>query len=227
MLDVEQVRNALLYLLAFVASVCVHEFGHALAADKLGDRLPRIQGRLTLSPMAHIDPLGTIVLPLVGALVASSGIPMIAWGKPVMTSPNNYTRKLSRRTGSMLVALAGPMMNLLMALLGSVVFVVAAKTGTSQGVLDGIFRFVLFLNIMLMFFNLVPLGPLDGATVLAGLLPQSMQGIAEWNRRYGVLVLLVLFMTSQLHLPGLNLILGPAARLAFAWRDGLLRMAGA
>ena len=102
-LGVDQVRNALIYLIAFVAAVSVHEFGHAFVADKLGDRLPRMQGRLTLSPLSHIDPLGTIVLPVAGALMA--GVPMIAWGKPVMTSPNNYTRKLSRRTGSMLVAL--------------------------------------------------------------------------------------------------------------------------
>jgi Zn-dependent protease len=221
-LGVEKVRDALLYLIAFVAAVCVHEFGHAFVADKLGDRLPRMQRRLTLWPGAHIDPLGTIAMPLLGALVP--GFPLFAWGKPVMTSPNNYTRKLSMRTGSMLVALAGPMMNLALALLASVVFIVAGKLGAPEGVLVGILRFVLFLNIMLMFFNLLPLGPLDGATVLAGLLPRSLQGIAEWNRRYGTLVLLVLFMAPQLKLPGLDVVLRPANDLAAAWSGVLLRM---
>jgi Zn-dependent protease len=219
---VDQVRDALMYLIAFVAAVSVHEFGHAFVADKLGDRLPRMQGRLTLSPLAHIDPLGTIVLPLAGALMP--GTPLIAWGKPVMTSPNNYTRKLSQRTGSMLVALAGPMMNLLLAVLVSVVVIVAGKAGVSFDVLKGIVRFGLFLNVMLMFFNLLPLGPLDGATVLAGLLPRSMEPFIEWNRRYGTLILLVLLIAPTLKLPGLGVIMSPAVRLANAWAVGLLRM---
>jgi Zn-dependent protease len=220
-LDVDQVRNALIYLIAFVAAVSVHEFGHAFIADKLGDRLPRIQGRLTLSPARHIDPLGTIVLPLAGALMSTANIPMIAWGKPVMTSPNNYTPKLSRRTGSMLVALAGPMMNLLLALVGSLAFIVAAKAGASEGVRDGILQFVLRLNITLMFFNLLPIGPLDGATVLAGVLPRSMDRFVDWNQRYGTLILLVLLVAPTLHLPGLGVIMAPAIRLADAWGNGL------
>jgi len=225
-LGVDQVRDALLYLIAFVASVCVHEFGHAFVADKLGDRLPRMQGRLTLSPLAHIDPLGTIVLPLAGALMPA-GVPMIAWGKPVMTSPNNYTRKLSQRTGSMLVALAGPMMNLLLAVVVSVVVIVAGKAGASFDVLKGILHFGLFLNVMLMFFNLLPIGPLDGATVLAGLLPRSMEPFIEWNRRYGTLILLGLLIAPTLRLPGLGVIMSPAVRLAEAWAVGLLRMVAA
>jgi Zn-dependent protease len=216
------VKNALLYLIAFVAAVSVHEFGHAFVADKLGDRLPRMQGRLTLSPLAHIDPLGTIVLPLVGAFAA--GIPLIAWGKPVMTSPNNYTRALPVRTSSMLVALAGPMMNLVMAIVVSLIVIVLGKAGVSQDMLREILRFGLILNVMLLFFNLLPLGPLDGATVLAGLLPRSMDRFVEWNRRYGVLVLLVLLMAPTLGLPGLNSIMSPFMSLAGAWGNGLLRL---
>jgi H+/Cl- antiporter ClcA len=93
-ISADQVRDALLWLIAFVVSVSVHEFGHAFVADRLGDRIPRLQGRLTLSPAAHIDPIGTILMPLLGALVPP---PMLAWGKPVQTSPNNYTRALSYR----------------------------------------------------------------------------------------------------------------------------------
>src|SRR5436190_4338061 len=112
-LSTDQVKHAILYLIAFIVSVSVHEFGHAFMANRLGDKLPRAQGRLTLSPLAHIDPLGTILLPLIGAL-APMGMPLIAWGKPVQTNPNDYTRRFSRKVGHMLVALAGPLMNLVM-----------------------------------------------------------------------------------------------------------------
>src|SRR5262245_47322474 len=114
-ISADQLRLALLSLIAFVVAVSVHEFGHGLVADRLGDRVPRLQGRLTLSPMAHIDPIGTILLPLLGALLPGQ-VPMLAWGKPVQTNPNNYTRRFSRRTGHMFVALAGPTMNLVLAL---------------------------------------------------------------------------------------------------------------
>src|SRR5678815_2006434 len=120
-ISADQVRAALFYVLAFVVSVSVHEFGHAFVADRLGDRIPRLQGRLTLSPLAHIDPVGTLAVPLLGALVA--GLPLFAWGKPVQTNPANYTRRLSPRTGSMLVAAAGPFMNLVLAVVASIAIV--------------------------------------------------------------------------------------------------------
>src|SRR5678815_3061922 len=116
-ISADQVRAALFYVLAFVVSVSVHEFGHAFVADRLGDRNPRLQGRLTLSPLAHIEPIGTLAVPLLGVLV---GLPLFAWGKPVQTNPANYTRRFSMRTGSMLVAAAGPFMNLVLAFVGSV-----------------------------------------------------------------------------------------------------------
>ena len=93
----DRVRAALFYVIAFIVSVAVHEFGHAFVADRLGDRIPRLQGRLTLSPLAHIDPIGTLAVPLLGVLV---GLPLFAWGKPVQTNPGNYTARFSRRTAS-------------------------------------------------------------------------------------------------------------------------------
>ena len=169
-ISADQVRVALLSLIAFIVSVSVHEYGHALVADKLGDRVPRLQGRLTLSPAAHIDPLGTLLLPLIAGLMP--GYPLIAWGKPVQTNPANYTRRFSTRTGSMLVSAAGPAMNLLLAILGSIVFVALGKAGVlTVPVAQALVRYVLAINLALMFFNLIPLGPLDGAAVLAGILP--------------------------------------------------------
>jgi len=215
----DHVRVALFYLAAFVVSIAVHEFGHAFVADRLGDRIPRLQGRLTLSPMAHIDPIGTLAIPLVAALIPSGGFPMIAWGKPVQTNPRNYTRRLATMTGSMLVAAAGPLMNLLLAVLVSIVIVALGKAHVSREFLDGLFAFLVALNLRLMFFNLIPLGPLDGAAVLAGLLPPSMNRINELNRKYGMLVLLVLFFT-----PGLRLVMRPVNDLTEAWGRALAGM---
>jgi Zn-dependent protease len=224
-ISADHVRVALFTLIAFVVSVSVHEFGHAFVADRLGDRIPRLQGRLTLSPMAHIDWIGTIAVPLFGAL---SGYPLIAWGKPVQTNPANYTKRFSTTTGHMLVAAAGPFMNLLLAVFASVVIVILGKAGVLSPVLmQMLIGYLVMLNIMLLFFNLIPLGPLDGAAVLEGLLPRSMYRLVELNRKYGMLVLLLLFFAPQLGVPGLNFVMRPAYWVAGVWIDMLKRVVGA
>ena len=221
-ISADQVRVALFSLVAIVVSIAVHEFGHAFVADRLGDRIPRLQGRLTLSPMAHIDPIGTLAVPLISAL---SGFPFLGWGKPVQTNPANYTGRFSMTTGHMLVAAAGPFMNLVLAVLVSIVIVVLGKLGAMPpAVMAWLIQYLLLLNILLLFFNLIPLGPLDGATVLAGLLPASMSRIVELNRKYGMLILLVLFFSPSLGLPGLGLILRPVDRLSAAWVNLLLHL---
>ena len=221
-ISADQVRLAFFWLIAFVVSVSVHEFGHAFVADRLGDRIPRLQGRLTLSPMAHIDPIGTILMPLAAALVPGY-VPMLAWGKPVQTNPMNYTGAVSRRTGHMLVALAGPSMNLLLALLGSVIFVALGKAGLlSPGLADGLLRYVLGLNLVLLFFNLIPVPPLDGAAVLAGLLPESLQPISRALEKYGMLVFFILLLSGAM-----RVLMQPARHLTEAWAGVLLRMVGA
>jgi Zn-dependent protease len=224
-ISADNVRVALFSLIAFVVSVSVHEFGHAFVADRLGDRIPRLQGRLTLSPMAHIDLIGTIAVPLFGAL---SGFPLIAWGKPVQTNPANYTKRFSMTTGHMLVAAAGPFMNLVLAVFASVVIVILGKAGVLSPVLmQALIGYLVLLNIMLLFFNLIPLGPLDGAAVMEGLLPRSMYRFVELNRKYGMLVLLLLFFAPQLGVPGLNFVLRPAYFVAGVWIDLLKRMVAA
>src|SRR3954463_14147692 len=120
----DQVRTAVVSLIAFILSVAVHEFGHAWMANRLGDPLPAQQGRLTLSPIAHIDLFGTILMPLV-AVFAPGGFPLLAWGKPVQTNPNAY-RGISPRVGNMLVSLMGPFMNLVLAVCISIVLVALA-----------------------------------------------------------------------------------------------------
>jgi Zn-dependent protease len=214
----DHVRVALLSLIAFVVSVSVHEFGHAFVADRLGDRIPRLQGRLTLSPAAHIDPIGTILVPLLGSFLPSS-FPLLAWGKPVQTSPNNYTRRFSMRTGHMMVAAAGPLMNLLLAALASVIFLIMGKLGwLSPAFAAALVNYVLALNISLMFFNLLPVPPLDGGTVLAGLLPESLQFILRPLERYGLLLLLVMMYFGVI-----RLLMRPAAYLTNVWAGALYR----
>ncbi len=218
----DQVRSALLALVAFVVSVSVHEFGHALVADRLGDRLPRQQGRLTLSPVAHIDLLGTIVMPLLGALLPG-GFPLIAWGKPVQTSPRNYTDKLPRKVGRMLVSLAGPAMNLALALVASIVFVLLARAGKlPASVADILVRYVIALNLVLMFFNLIPLPPLDGAAVLAGVLPEAAQAVPRALEKYGTLVFFILFLSGAL-----GFLMRPAYLVIGAWAHVLQRFVAA
>jgi Zn-dependent protease len=214
----DQVKRALMALVAFVVSVSVHEFGHAFVADRLGDRLPRTQGRLTLSPLAHIDLIGTIVMPLVGALLPG-GFPLIAWGKPVQTDPRNYTTRLPRRVGRMLVSLAGPAMNLLLALVVSIVFILLGKSGAlSEALATGLLRYVLALNLVLMFFNLIPLPPLDGGAVLAGVLPESLQFIPRALERYGMILFFVLFLSGVL-----GVVMRPAYALIGLWAEALRR----
>ena len=104
-LSPEDIRWIIQALIILILSICVHEFGHAIVADKLGDPLPRSQGRVTLNPLAHADPIGTLLFPLM-ALVLTKSLGF-GWGRPVEVSPRHFTRKLSMRTGHMLVAADG------------------------------------------------------------------------------------------------------------------------
>jgi Zn-dependent protease len=221
-ISADQVQTAILSLIAFIISVSVHEFGHAWMANRLGDDLPRLQGRLTLSPLSHIDPFGTIVMPLLAALMPG-GFPLIAWGKPVQTNPASYTRRFSPRMGHLFVSLMGPAMNLLLAVLSSGVLIVLAKTGLlTFGIAEAVVRHVLILNIMLMFFNLLPVPPLDGGSLLAALLPARLQFIPRFLERYGIIVFFVLLMSGVL-----GFLMQPAVALGRVWGVALLRFVSA
>jgi Zn-dependent protease len=215
----EQLRKALLSLVAFVMSVSVHEFGHAWMADRLGDRLPRTQGRLTLSPLAHYDLIGTILVPLLAAFMPGN-FPMVAWGKPVQTNPANYTRRVGPRRGHMLVAVMGPLMNLVLAALLSVVFVAIAKGwGMSPEHAALFIDNLVALNIVLLFFNLIPLPPLDGGSVLEGLLPESLQVIPRTLQRYGMILFFILLLSG-----GFRYLMRPAYHVVDVWGSALMRL---
>lgn len=177
-------------VLALIACVTVHEFGHAFVADRLGDPLPREQGRVTLNPLAHIDWLGTVIFPVLMALGA--GLPL-AWGKPVewTNNPRYLTRRFSMRTIRLLVSTAGPAMNLFLALFVSVVLVVALRTGSTQ--LEDASSQLVYMNLSLMFFNLLPIPPLDGRTFLE-YLPRSLSSLRDLLFRYGGFVFLALVL---------------------------------
>jgi Zn-dependent protease len=197
--DPEKLKFAFLYLVALVLSICVHEFGHAFVADKLGDPLPRSQGRVTLNPLAHADPIGTLLLPLIAVFSGPAiGQYILGWGKPVQISlsPRSMTRKMSIRTAHALIAIAGPMMNILFGLLLSGVFILLVKTQKielAKGVVG-----VIQMNIGLCLFNLLPIPPLDGGAIFARFVPRRYDHVLDAINRYGFIILIGLLFTGLL-----------------------------
>jgi Zn-dependent protease len=171
----EQIRGILQALGFLVISIALHEYGHAIVADKLGDSLPRRQGRTTLNPLAHSDPIGTLAFPLLG-LIATKGAGIgFGWGKPVLVQPNHFTRRFKQRTSHMFVAAAGPAMNVLLAILISTIHLILLKSGVldygnavSRALVMGA-----LLNFGLAVFNCIPAPPLDGGTIIEGFLPNN------------------------------------------------------
>lgn len=144
-----------------IASLSVHEFAHAATAHWLGDRLPQKQGRLTLNPMAHIDPVGTLLMPAIQAL---TGIPTIGWAKPVMVNVHALRRFKSQRLAHALVAAAGPLSNLALALL-SVAVIAGLRSSLPSAALDALVL-MFTANVGLFVFNLLPIPGLDGSRLL-------------------------------------------------------------
>lgn len=202
-----RIREGVVLLLALILSIAVHEFGHAIAADKLGDRTPRSQGRVTLNPLAHADPIGTLLFPLIGFF--SFGM-IFGWGKPVMINPGAFSRRFRVKTAHMMVAAAGPAMNVVLAIVVTILFTIALAAGLdpSTELAGGIVQ-IIYLNWLLMMFNLIPCPPLDGGAVLAGILPDDKQHIIDFLNQWGFAILLGLLL-----IPGpLRILLKPASWL--------------
>jgi len=175
------------FIIAVVVAITVHEFSHAAVATVQGDRTPRLQGRLTLNPIAHLDPLGSIALVLAG----------FGWGRPVQFSPYQLR---SKRAGAAMVGLAGPASNFALALLSAVLLRVLLFQSSSGGGFSLILlERLVSLNVVLGVFNLVPIPPLDGSRLLSIVLPPGRQGIVYFLDRYGIFILLALLILA----PGL------------------------
>ena len=166
--------------LSLVLVISIHEFAHAFAAVRLGDPTPKLQGRLTLNPLAHLDKFGTILLILVG----------FGWGKPVIFDP--YNLKNPRRDAA-IISLAGPASNLVFAILSAILFRVSLGVFISTSIVFDILSFIIYFNLLLAFFNLIPIHPLDGGKIFIGVLPASEARDADmFLKRYGLIILLFL-----------------------------------
>ena len=177
-----------------IASLSFHEAAHAWTANRLGDPTARLLGRLTLNPLAHIDWIGTVLFPVLAWL---SGLPLIGWAKPVPVDMRNLR---APRRDFAIVALAGPVSNIVLAIGASVLL--KAQGGIvpddGQTFLTVILVRAVVLNVMLAVFNLLPIPPLDGGNVLAGLVPESAARIIDQMRLYGFFLLYALLLLGVL-----------------------------
>jgi len=174
-------------------SLTVHEWAHAWTADRLGDPTARLLGRVSFNPIVHIDPIGTILLPLIAMF---SGFPILGWAKPV---PVNLSQLGSPKRDFMIVAAAGPLSNLIQAAIAATAF--HAVGGFAEAGQLGLARILLMavsINLLLAVFNMIPVPPLDGGNVLAGLLPDSMGGLLQSMRQYGFIILYALMFSGIL-----------------------------
>lgn len=166
-------------IVALLVGLTFHEFSHALLADQLGDRQPRAMGRLTLNPIPHIDPIGALMLVVAG----------FGWAKPVMVNPAALR---DGPRGMALVAFAGPIANVVVAIGFAVIYRVLGVVGVDDGFVLRLVELIVRLNILLAIFNLIPIPPLDGYNVLLAFLPPRQAMVVRQYAPYGVIVLLLL-----------------------------------
>lgn len=192
----ELVFHLIEMFIAIMLTFAFHEFMHAAAAVWLGDNTPKSMGRLTLNPLAHVDPMGAFLILLIG----------FGWGRPVIVNPSGFKRFKNRRLMSVMVAFAGPLGNFLMALLGTVVeMVILCTVGPDPNafvyVIYGISQYLVAFSLGLMAFNLLPICPLDGFNILDELLPLKFKYNSEPYRKYvemGPKILFILIIVGRL-----------------------------
>jgi Zn-dependent protease len=172
-------------------SLSIHEAAHAWAADRLGDSTARLLGRLTINPVAHIDPIGTLLLPGIAIL---TGLPIIGWAKPV---PVNLHQLRHPRRDFMYIAAAGPASNVLQALTIAVLARIAFPSGMELDFAGRLLVYSVFLNLLLALFNLLPVPPLDGGNVIGGLLPERIASAYDrLVRPWGFVLLYVILLSG-------------------------------
>lgn len=199
----QKILEVLLFMPGFLFSLSCHEAAHAYVADKFGDSTAKSRGRVSLSPIPHIDVLGTLILPIFGLLFGGF---LFGWGKPV---PVDYRNLKNARRDGMWISLAGPATNFVLAILFA--FVIHAYVYFLPSMMGGVFseyslaqvlealKTVLVLNLALCFFNLIPIHPLDGGKIVFGLLPRDIAlRFDSFISRWGVIILLVLIFSGLL-----------------------------
>ena len=192
------------WLIPLVVAIVLHEISHGWVANAFGDHTARDLGRLSPNPIRHVDPIGTLVLPL---MLAVAGAPVFGWAKPVPVVAKNMRNP---RLNMMLVALAGPAMNLLLGLI-AVFALAAAVSVVVPGTPGGAFLFVtlekfLIINIFLAVFNMLPLPPFDGGHVVEGLLPRPLAARYAKLGKYGFLLLILLLVVLPMIVPQANVV---------------------
>lgn len=196
-MSIETVVTVVYFIVALLPTIVLHELSHGIVADRMGDHTPRMAGRLTLNPIKHIDPFGTVILPglLLLPRLFGQGGPVFGYAKPMPITPANL-RDPDRQT--MWIALVGPLTNLFLAVVGALAlrlvggFAAFAPPGSVPNVADFFFVFVV-VNVILAVFNILPIPPLDGSKVLARFLPGRAREIYRSADAYGALILLVIF----------------------------------
>jgi len=185
-----------MYMVVLLLAISAHEAAHAWMSYKFGDDTARLLGRITLNPLAHTDPIGTLLIPIAGFISTALGVPFffIGWGKPTPVNPLRWRRK---DLANVMVSIAGILANLLIATIGFVLLKVRFSwlRYMSEGLAEPVVMFLdlmLTMNISLAVFNLLPFPPLDGSKVLETFLPESMQPILAVFEQYGYLILMAL-----------------------------------
>jgi len=207
-------QTLLIYIIPLLFAITLHEAAHGWVASKLGDHTARMMGRVTLDPTKHIDPIGTIAIPLV-LLLSSSGF-IFGWAKPV---PINFNALRNGKNGMIWVALAGPGANIVMAICWLFVMIIAIKMNIT--VLIEMGRVGILVNCVLAVFNLLPIPPLDGSRVISALLPNRLAYQYNQLEQYGLYILLGLMF-----LGGFNYIVRPWVELILGWFNYALIVLG-
>ena len=198
-------QTLLIYIIPLLFAITLHEAAHGWVASKLGDHTARMMGRVTLDPTKHIDPIGTIAIPLV-LLLSSSGF-IFGWAKPV---PINFNALRNGKNGMIWVALAGPVANIVMAVCWLFIMIIAINMNIAALIEMG--RVGILVNCVLAVFNLLPIPPLDGSRVISALLPNRLAYQYNQLEQYGLYILLGLMF-----LGGFNYLVRPWVELMLSW----------